>query len=281
MARSVFLTVVTILLTIAGQVLAQDSPGIRRPTSKPSVTDPDDQKSDLDSDLPSTIDFQLNPKAIKRAKLTNQEKNDFKAARRNGYKLIKLYVAPDCVDKLVVNVGDQRCAENYELLPISFYSFYYGSHGENYGDLRLKEDTIIAGSSLFRQGMLIDLGEIDLASVTETTPEVAALSNYEIATTFKTAEKQRVDLELGIACGPTTTSSRRKLIERHVFLLRAVSYRHSERTLLPYSYDNILVFRVERLTADSMALVLWKKISDKKAPRLQMDKDEKDDNENR
>lgn len=279
MARSVVLAVVMLLVIIVGPARAQDDSKIRRPPNSPAIADASNQDPDSDSDELRSESFQLDPKAAKRAKLTTQEKEEFKSERRNGFKLLKMYNAPDCVDRLVVNVGDERCASNYELLPVGFYSFFYTAHGEEYSDLRIKEGFMYAGSGLFRQGMLVDLGEIDPNTVTATSPEVISISNFEIATKFGDAEKQRSNLELGVECGTMVMSSRQKLQKGHVYLLRAVSYKHSDRTLLPYSYDNVIVFSVGRVTDDDMVLILWRKVSDKKAPRLKVD--DKDDDKDK
>ncbi len=275
MTRSVVLAVVTLLLTIVGQVRAQDDPKVRRPPNTPAIADASNQDPDSDSEELSSADFQLDPKAAKRAKITNQEKEQFKSERRNGFKLLKMYDAPDCVDRLVVNIGDERCASNYELLPVGYYSFFYTAHGEEYSDLRIRDGFIYAGNGLFRQGMMIDLGEVDPNTITATSPEAISLANYDIATKFGDAEKQRSNLELGVECGASIMSSRQKLQQGHVYLLRAISYKHSDRTLLPYSYDNVIVLSVGRVTDDSMVLILWRKIADKKAPRLKVD--DKDD----
>lgn len=280
MAGSVVLAIVMLLLTIVGQVRAQDTPRVRRPPNSPSISDPNLRNPDSDSEELSSIDFELDPKAAKRAKITNQEKEEFKTERRNGFKLLKMYNAPDCVDRRVVNIGDQRCASNYDLLPVGFYSFFYTAHGEDRSDLRIKEGYMYAGSGLFRQGMLIDLGALDPNTMSATSPEAVSLSNFEIASKLGDAEKQRLGLELGIECGEMTVASRLKLVQGHVYLLRAVSYKHSERMRLPYSYDNVIVLSIGRITDDNMVLILWRKLSDKKAPQLKVDDkdDEKDVN---
>jgi hypothetical protein len=274
MTRSGVAVIVAILLTFVGTVAAQ-SP---TPTPRPSVNrlenlQPLNDRDDNDLSRRTSIEnippeYRISSKAEKRAKLTEQEKTELKDSRRNGLKAVKMYVAPKCAEKLVVDVSDPACSENYDLLPISYFSFFDGMHGQLYADVRLSDGTLIAGRGLYVQGFLVDLGDAGIAALDKRSENVVKLAGYPVAKTTSEAEKQLSDLEKGIVADGIRLVSKQKLAAGRSFLLRIVAYGAPDSAITPYNFDAVLALRVERMTSDNMAIIVWKKLSEKTAPRL-------------
>ena len=217
-------------------------------------------------------EYRVSAKAAKRAKLTDEEKESYKEAKKDGVKLLKLFIAPKCAEKLVIDVSDERCAGNFDYIPISYYSFFDGIYGQLYGELRMLEDSLIAGSGRYVHGFLIDLGDEEIGALEKKSPRVKKLVDYTIAKTVDEAEKQINALEEGIDYENEIVSSRKKIVAGHTYLMRIVAYAAPDETMSPYNYDSVLAFRIEKLTDDSMVIILWKKISEKSAPKLQNSK---------
>lgn len=274
MTRSGIAAIVAILLAVAGGVAAQ-SP---TPTPRPSVNrlenlQPLNDRDDNELARRTSIEnippeYRVSAKAEKRAKLTEQEKTEFKDSRKSGLKIVKMYVAPKCAERLVVDVSDPACSENYDLLPISFYSFFDGMHGQLYADVRLFDGSLIAGRGLYVQGFLVDIGDAGISALDKRSEIVVRLAGYPVAKTTADAEKQLAELEAGIAADGIRLFSKQKLTAGKSYLLRIVAYGTPDSPITPYNFDTVLALRVERLTPDNMAIIAWKKLSEKTAPRL-------------
>jgi len=213
-------------------------------------------------------EYRVSSKAMKKTKFTDEEKESYKEAQKDGVKLLKLFIAPKCAEKLVIDVSDKRCTENFDYIPISYYSFFDGIYGQLYGELRILEDSLIAGSGQYVHGFLIDLGEEEIGALDKKSPRVKKLAEYAIARTSGDADKQVAELEKGIDYENEILSSRKKIVPHHTYLMRIVAYAQSDEIMSPYNYDSLLAFKVEKLTDDGMAIILWKKLSEKTAPRL-------------
>lgn len=185
---------------------------------------------------------------------------------------MKVFIAPKCAEKFVIDVGDPRCAEGFDYIPISYYSFFDGIYGQLFGELRILEDLLIAGSGRYIHGILVDLGETEIGALDKKSPAVKKLADYAIAKTADDADKQIQNLEKGIEYEGEVLSSRKRIVPNHTYLMRIVAYGQPNENISPYNYDSILAFKVDKLTEDKMAVILWKKLSEKTAPKLQNSK---------
>lgn len=217
-------------------------------------------------------EYRVSAKAAKRTKISDEEKEQYRESRRNGVKLLKMFVAPRCADKMVVDVGDPLCAENYDFIPISYYSFFDGIHGQYYGEIRLIDDLLIAGNGRYVQGILMEIPDEGFGALDKKSESVAKIASFPLAVESKAVDEQKELLEKGIRHGGETFTSRRKLIAGRAFLLRIVAYGQPNESIGPYNYDSIVALRIEKLTDDRMAVIFWKKISERTAPVIREDK---------
>ncbi len=269
---------VLIALGLAAGVFAQ-SP---TPTPRQSVLSRENVRQSDDDDNLSDSKFgelyrdefqqlQVSEKARKRAKLTDAEKNALREIRRDGFKTLKLFVAPACADRLVIDVSDPRCSEGYDFLQVSYYSFFYEIYGHKLGELRIVDDEFRVVLRGILQGFIVDLGEVDPRSVGRDSESVRFVADYPIARTQSDFDQQRKELEGdGISYSGRMLTTRQKLVAGHTYLLRSIQYGQSGT--LVFTFDNVIVIKLERLTDDGMAIISWKKIADKKAPSLKSEK---------
>ena len=207
--------------------------------------------------------------AKKKILITKEEKAFYKPfLKENDLKILKIFSSPSCADKFVVNTGDARCTQFYELIPTSFYSFAWSEYGEALSDFQIIENQMIAGNKTNIHGFLIDFGEVEIGKLDKKSSDVKALADYPIAKTSEAAEKQRLNLETGFVYQNINISAKRKLIPNHIYLLRLVAYKlGSDRTTFA-NQDSVYLFKVGELNKDNVAVILWKKLSEKEAPRI-------------
>lgn len=279
MIKSVFQLLLVVLVLSSGYVFSQSA----TPTPRPRVdrlenVRPLNDRDDIDFSRRTSIEnlppeYRVSSKAMKRTKFSDEEKLSFKDAKKDGVKMLKLFIAPKCAEKLVIDVGDPRCAENFDYIPVSSYSFFDGIYGQLYGEIRLIEGILIAGNGRYVQGLLVDLGETaDIGALDKKSPEVRKLADYTVAKTSDEADTQFAELQKGINYEGMVLSSQKKIVPNHTFLMRIVAYGSPDEALSPYNYDSITAVRVEKLTDDGMAIIFWKKLSEKTAPKLQRTK---------
>jgi len=278
MVKSSFSAVLIILILGVGYGFAQSA----SPTPRPSVNRLENVRPLNDDDgvnfsrrtAPENLPpaYRVSSKAIKKTKFTDEEKESYKNLKKDGVKLLKIFIAPNCADKFVIDVSDKRCAESFDYIPISYYSFFDGVYGQLYGELRILEDSLVVGNGRYIHGFLVDLGEAEIGALDKKSPQVKKLADYVIAKTSDEADEQVAELEKGISYENEILSSRKKIIANHTYLLRIVAYGQPNEIMSPYNYDSILAFNINKLGEDNMAIVLWKKISEKSAPKLQNSK---------
>ncbi len=211
----------------------------------------------------------LSDNAKNRIKISQEEKDFLKPfVKENKLKIIKIFSAPSCAAKLAVDTSDKRCIESYDVIPVSFYSFIWSEHGETASDFQILEDLLIAGNKANTHGFMIDFGEGEIGKFDKKSDAVKMLMDYPIAKTADEAEKQRQNLETGISFQNTIIASSRKLAANHVYLVRLVAYKVGSDIGSFGNQDSIILLKVYELNEDKMAVILWKKLSEKEAPRL-------------
>lgn len=279
MIKSVVQALFVILVFCVGYGFSQSA----TPTPRPSVNRlenvrPLNDRDDTNFSRRTSIEnlppeYRVSSKAMKRTKFSDEEKLSYKDAKKDGVKLLKLFIAPKCAEKYVIDVSDPRCAESFDYIPISYYSFFDGIYGQWFGELRMLEGFLLAGSGRYVHGFLVDLGETaDIGALDKKSPEVKKLADYAIAKTSDDADKQVKELEKGINYEGAIFSSQKKIVLKHTYLMRIVAYALPDEPMSPYNYDSITAVTIAKLTDDGMAVIFWKKLSEKTAPKLQKNK---------
>jgi hypothetical protein len=279
MMKSVFQALFVILVLSAGYAFSQSA----TPTPRPRVdrlgnvrppTDidaaPFSRRTSIEN-LPP--EYRVSSKAMKRTKFSDEEKLSFKDAKTGGVKMLKIFIAPKCAEKFVIDVSDPRCTEGFDFIPVSYYSFFDGTYGQLYGELRLLDGIMIAGNGRYVHGFLVDLGETaDVGALDKKSPDVKKLVEYAVAKTSDDADKQLAELQKGIRYEGLVLASQQKIAPNHTYLMRIVAYGLPDEQISPYNYDSVVALRIAKLTDDRMAVIFWKKLAEKFAPRLQQNK---------
>lgn len=207
--------------------------------------------------------------------------------------MFRLFPDLDCKSKLSVDAND-NCAQ---VTSLSWsYSFIYRYHGiEDLYDLRLKDGKLVADGFL-SQAIMAPLGDIPLDSVSLNSNGMKFLKEFKPEKKSQKAKAQFTEIANRITVDGYVYGKTVNFNENQTYALRLVDYQLANRNKLDpidrekiktkeeekfYWFqsakraDKILVFRVIRRDTDGSITILWKELSDKKAPIIVFDKNEK------
>ncbi|MBX7173434.1 MAG: hypothetical protein K1X72_20870 [Pyrinomonadaceae bacterium] len=207
--------------------------------------------------------------------------------------MFRLFPDLDCNNKLLVDAND-NCAQATSLS--WSYSFIYKYHGtEDLYDLRLKDGGLVADGFL-SQAIMAPLGDIPLDSVSLNSNGMKFLNDFKPEKKSQKAKAQFTEIAKTITVDGYVYGKVVNFSENQTYALRLIDYqladRHKldwteqdkikskeERKLYLFQYakraDKTIVFRVIRRDTDGSITILWKELSDKKAPIIVFDKNEK------
>lgn len=216
------------------------------------------------------LPYELTRSVGKTVSVTDSEKTKYDSLRKAGnLKMLKMFSAPKCAaDKLAIDVSSDECTAAVDLIRASFYSFRFSLYGETIADFRILEDSMIAGNGGFVHGIILDLGQRDVAMVDAFTAEAKAFFEMPIAATLEDESRQRKDLMAGIEFRETTVSSSKKLSDGGVYLVRIISYNFKQGDRTTFDRDQLYLVKYVGMNADKVALLMWKKLNDRKAPKI-------------
>lgn len=274
--RRSFPKVFLLLLSAAASVAAQTpSAADRSPEDplRPRSTEITDREPGG-----AMLPYELTRSAERLVRVTETDKARFAAERRAGFKVLKVFSAPRCAStRLVVDVSSAECTAAIDFIRASFYSLRYGLYGESLMDVRVLEDTLMAGDGGFVHGFILDLGKTDASMVSAKDPQVIAFADFPIARTMEEETVQRRSLRDGIPFGESRLVSTVKLEEGAVYLVRIVSYSFKRDDRFPFGRvlnrpvlyrDQVYLFKFGGVNGEHVGAFLWKKLSDRSAPRL-------------
>ncbi len=202
--------------------------------------------------------------------------------------IIKLIAKNNCAKTFVFEDKDKE-SDLIEKCPSFFITggaSYYSFRKDDYA-LPILADLGNAGGWLFsvgllNQGILVDLGDVDLAGIDSRSIGMTNLFEYVPETDVELAEKQRENLETGFVSGKYLYSGVVKLEESATYGLRVIAYDNNPKTeintmqgrvtvnRLPKDKrkDIIVVFRVIEKAENGSAVILWKQLQIKDSPKL-------------
>ncbi|CAN5382612.1 hypothetical protein BH10ACI2_BH10ACI2_24740 [soil metagenome] len=148
-------------------------------------------------------------------------------------------------------------------------------------DLSLMKLSFVAKGDL-QQGIIVRLGDVPIAGVDQKTAGLQFLRDFKPDTTVHGAAESQLRFETGVPEGGFLYQRYADVIENMTYAMRSIAYRgHLIKSVLGVNYDQMqfdsrrditVAFRVVRRPADGSVTILWKILSDKKAPELKRDK---------
>lgn len=191
---------------------------------------------------------------------------------------------------------DLGCTENVNVLRVdpvcldfipesSYYSFREREHTiEMLADIRLRNGFFITDGVL-AQGILVQLGEIELEKVTIASEGLKYISGFSPEQASPDAQKQYIQMMYGVMAGGYVYKKAVPTLENATYALRVVAYKGSIfRSFRGFRFDVLdgdkradltIAFRVVRKDPDGAVTLLWKELERREAPRIRFVKKKK------
>jgi hypothetical protein len=203
----------------------------------------------------------------------------------NNSGLIRLHDASKCVSgKNIVNL-EEPCPSNFIFGKGTSYSFRTQKYrGLNFSDLQLFNQNLYT-VGLNTQGILTKIGDIALDKVSIETNGVKQLHGFVPSSDYTKANGEIKAFFNGVRAGSYIYKKESPVKENETYILRSIAYKGKviERRG-PFKInildndkrdDVIVAFRVVRKHEDGSVTLLWKEINRQPAPKLIIEKTEK------
>ncbi len=219
-----------------------------------------------------------------------KEHSLFLAKKNTG--IVRLINPKSCVSDIQIHPSTgykkyekllTECPERFIVGGASSYSFRGMDFAPTYkADIEIKNGLMFS-TGLLNQTIFVDIGEVDLESVSLTSSGAKFLTAFIPAEAQVDATKQSDNLRKGITQDNFKYSNFLMLAENHTYLLRSIAYRGEAKivssTGLKYEYnrlqddirkDIVIAFRIIKLNTDQSVILLWKEIDRKNSPKLKV-----------
>lgn len=194
---------------------------------------------------------------------------------------------------LIKLVSDTGCADNPYILEAAGNCQKYTMPGagasysfrvENYripklADLTLKDGFFLTSGTIL-QGILVKLGDVPLSEITLQSDGLQFLDKFKPEKDYDKLVKMSERINKGIDQNGFHYDSSSAVLENTTYALRSVAYKGKiPRSVNGFVYDEaardkrkdvIVAFRVIRKSDDGSVTILWKKLAEKKSPKLKL-----------
>ena len=192
--------------------------------------------------------------------------------------IFRLVPDPGCFDNPRIVKADPKCLE---AVPMgAFYSFRRREHApEIFADLRVERGMLIT-DPILAQGLITDLGDVPVESVTLETPGLAFIRNYRPSPNSREALRQFNQIIAGVRSDGFLYAKSKPAREGTTFALRVTAYRAS--LLRSYRWgrydvmsedkrvDILVAFRVVSVGPDGSLTLVWRQLEKKQSPKLKV-----------
>lgn len=199
--------------------------------------------------------------------------------------IFKLSADSSCVTNARVVVATENCLLRDIPGAGTSYSFRVKSHRLTHlSDLILEKD-VIKTDGILQQGIMINLGNVELEEVSAQTNGLKFLLDFKPATNIEELKKASSELSEGIKSGEFLYRFAFFADEKTTFAIRSIAYRGKiPRSFNGFNYnemdydkrrDILVVFRIIEKEANGNITILWKEISETESPNLKIEQKDK------
>lgn len=192
--------------------------------------------------------------------------------------IVKLIPDAGCPDSIPVVSASSECLKYTMPGNGSSYSFRI----ENYRISRLSDITLLGNrfgtKGFMTQGVLVDIGDVPVESVSLSTSGAAYLGAFQPSTDVQQAAKADNDFLKGVQEGAFLYKRTVPVKENTTILLRSVAYKgrsmrsHETLTYDEFEFDRrsdiTVAFRVVRRDGDGSVTLIWREIANNKPPTM-------------
>lgn len=266
-----FSTIICLLLILASSIFAQMPLNANRNSEKATFK--------------SRVYFPFRKKASKEQKrrlLPRAEETaryaQVLAEPRTG--IFRLLPDSGCEANTLVVKADENCLNR--IPESSFYSFRENEHAQEIlSDIRLKGDHLISDGVL-SQGILVNLGDVRLESVTTATEGFIFLNEYAPQNLSREAIKQFQQMAKGIEADGYVYRKITPVVENSTYALRVIAYKGNIiKSFRGFRFDLLagdkridltLAFRIVKKEADGGITIVWRELARRESPRIKIER---------
>jgi hypothetical protein len=208
--------------------------------------------------------------------------------KTKGSGIFRIFPDLGCVTRTLIKI-DGEC-ENF-VPDSSDFSFRSGLFVEShYHDIGFTPEGFYS-NGFFSIGMLTDLGDIQIGSLTIESPELKFLKNIQTSTSAADTRDLAKQVDRGIDTGQSRLAMRIKVELDRTYAIRSIAYRFggsvappSEKsTMLDLRFlslanderkDVVVIFRVVRQEPAGGLTILWRELQRKDSPKIKFAKGE-------
>lgn len=205
--------------------------------------------------------------------------SEFLSNKNTG--IARLIIDMDCDKGSDVVVSTPHCLKYAMPGAGASYSFRVRNYqNKNLADLNFTGD-LFTTPGVLKHGILVNIGDIPLESLTLDSKELNALIQFVPTYDFKKAATFSAMLEKGIDGGDVLYKNDASVRENTTYALRSIAYRGEVNQIIEgIAYnelefdersDILVVFRIVRLVPGESVTILWKELSNKKSPKMEIE----------
>jgi hypothetical protein len=166
-----------------------------------------------------------------------------------------------CGDERVVDAGKSDCLkpESDQLAYYSFRKKLYGA--QEWLDLRYQDKYLWVGIKRLTIGLIVDLGERGLESLSADSAEVKALAALSMPKESEQIGARKKEIEKGLEAGTLRFFHNAPAVPGRTYLLRSHAYRTRESALNDKRIDIIVALQIVGIDENQGLTVIWKELS--------------------
>lgn len=199
--------------------------------------------------------------------------------------IFKLSADSTCAANAQVVVATETCLSNNIPGAGTAYSFRAESHRMLHLSDLVLENGVIRTGSLMQQGILVNLGNIELDQISLQAPGLKYLLEFDPSMNQEEIEKFEEKLSKGIKVDGFTYGYGLYVENQKTFALRSIAYRGKfQRAVSGVTYnemefdkrkDILVVFRIVEKDANGDLTILWRELQTKDSPKIELTKEQK------
>jgi hypothetical protein len=179
-----------------------------------------------------------------------------------GTSIVKILPNPKC-NAMVVNADDLKCTQALPIIGMgSRYSFSKETHSDLLrSDISFSDNNFSVGFLSNLTGIIVDLGDADINSITLNTKEIEILTSLSPTRRYSEITMQKQQLEKGFDSKGKRYTTKSLVKLNNTYALRSINYYKVKYYRLIDFYDDItLIFKVINIDSDGSVTLIWKEL---------------------
>lgn len=174
--------------------------------------------------------------------------------------IFKILSSPDCGNKLIVDVKNEKCLNNPNL-DLSYYSFRKRLYAAlPWSDLSYQDKYLSVGVERLTIGLIREIGEVVPESLNKESAEVKALIELKMPKEQPQIKATKDVIKEGTEIGGSKFLDKVESKPGQTYLLRSYSYRTGMDALNDRRIDIVVAFKIVEVKENGVLTIIWKEL---------------------